>query len=176
MTTTKHIFQALTAMVRRMRGERFSNGLILANGGVLTHQHAICLSTRPRRDDLGYPKANPLPEYLRDLSNPSVIAEAEGRAVIEVVRLLLVFIFSVLYSDPSQTYTVEFDREGAAAKGFIIGRLIGGSEGRFIANCGNPKTLEQLATPTKEQIGSFGWVKADADGRNLFYFDHGANL
>ena len=85
--TTKCIFQALTAMVRRMRSERFSNGLILANGGVLTHQHAICLSTQPRKDDCGYPKANPLPEYIKDLSIASVTAEAEGKAVIEVIRL-----------------------------------------------------------------------------------------
>lgn len=162
-------------MVRRMRGERLSNGLILANGGVLTYQHTMCLSTQARRDGRGYPKANPLPAYVSDLSIPSVTAEAEGKSVIEVFRLF-VFAFSVLLTHPSQTYTVEFDREGGAAKGFIVGRLIGDSEGRFIANAGNPKTLEQLATRTKELIGSFGWVKADANGRNLFYFDSGANL
>ena len=173
--TTEYIFQALTAMVRRMRGERFSNGLILANGGVLTYQHVMCLSTQPRRDGCGYPKANPLPEYVRDLSIPSVTAEAEGESVIEVSRPL-VFTFFVFFAHPAQTYTVEFDREGAPAKGFIIGRLIGDSGGRFIANAGNKKTLEQLATRTSEPIGRFGWVKADANGRNLFYFDRGAHL
>lgn len=87
-------------MVRRMRGERFSNGLILANGGVLTYQHAICLSTQPRGDGRGYPKANPLTEYVRYLSIPSVTAEAEGISVIEVFRLLA-FTCSVLLAHPS---------------------------------------------------------------------------
>ena len=80
------------------------------------------------------------------------------------------------FAHPSQTYTVEFDREGAPAQGFIIGRLIGDNHGRFIANAGNARTLEQLANRTKEPIGSLGWVKSDANGRNLFYLDRGANL
>ena len=71
-------------MVRRMRGEKLSNGLILANGGVLTYQHALCLSTEPRKDGCGYPKANPLPEYVKDLPIPSVTAKAEGKSLIEV--------------------------------------------------------------------------------------------
>ncbi|KAL8793926.1 MAG: hypothetical protein Q9195_003439 [Heterodermia aff. obscurata] len=98
-----------------------------------------------------------------------------SKSVIEVSRLL-VFALSDLFAHPFQTYTVEFDREGAPAKGFVIGRLIGDRDGRFIANAGNTKTLEQLATRTKEPIGSFGWVKADANGRNLFYLDRGASL
>ena len=98
--TSKYIFQALTAMVRRMRGENFSNGLILANGGVLTYQHAMCLSTQPRGDGCGYPKANPLTEYVGYLSIPSVTTEAEGISVIEVF-CLLVFTCSVLLAHPS---------------------------------------------------------------------------
>ena len=72
-------------MVRQLRNRGGLNGLILANGGVLTHQHALCLSTQPRKSStLAYPPENPLPEYVTDLRVPSVIAEAEGEAIVEV--------------------------------------------------------------------------------------------
>ena len=76
--------QSLTAMVRELRKGKGQNGLILANGGVLTYQHAICLSTRPRRDLVNYPASNPLCRYVTDLPSPSVVFKAEGEAIIEV--------------------------------------------------------------------------------------------
>ena len=78
------MLQALTAMVRKLRTEHGQNGLILANGGVLTYQHALCLSTRPRRDGSAYPNQNSLPSHLTDILVPAVTARAEGEAVIEV--------------------------------------------------------------------------------------------
>lgn len=72
-------------MVRQLRGRGGHNGLILANGGVLTYQHALCLSTQPPRSStLAYPPENPLPEYVPDLRVPSVTAEAEGEVIVEV--------------------------------------------------------------------------------------------
>lgn len=74
-------------MVRRLRNGHGGNGLILANGGWLTYQHAICLSSTPRKTG-SYPEKNPLPETMSS-STPTVDAEAEGEAVIEVRSLLL---------------------------------------------------------------------------------------
>lgn len=71
-------------MVRKLRTGHGQNGLILANGGVLTYQHALCLSTRPRQDGSAYPDQNPLPSHLTDIPVPAVTARAEGEAVIEV--------------------------------------------------------------------------------------------
>ena len=71
-------------MVRVMRNGNGQNGLILANGGVLTYQHVICLSTQPRRDGSAYPDSNPLPLYVMGLLVPPISAEAEGEAVAEV--------------------------------------------------------------------------------------------
>lgn len=72
-------------MVRQLRGRGGRNGLILANGGVVTYQHALCLSTQPPRSStLAYPPENPLAEYVTDLRVPSVAAEAEGEAIVEV--------------------------------------------------------------------------------------------
>jgi hypothetical protein len=71
-------------MTRKLRAGDGTTGLVLANGGVLTYQHVICLSARPRADNQPYPANNPLPSNLEP-STPSVIAEtAEGEAIIEV--------------------------------------------------------------------------------------------
>lgn len=81
--------QSLTAMVRELRKVNSQTGLILANGGVLTNQHVLCLSRQPRQDGSNYPLRNPLPRYITDLPTPSVTAHAEGEAVIEVRSLSL---------------------------------------------------------------------------------------
>jgi len=78
------LVKALTAMVRELRLGHGRNGLILANGGVLTYQHAVCLSSRPRPDESPYPSQNPLPPYIKDVPVPSISAQAEGEAIIEV--------------------------------------------------------------------------------------------
>ena len=71
-------------MTRQLRRGPAQHGLVLANGGVVTYQHAICLSSRSRRDDSAYPDANPLPEVITDVAVPVVDKCAEGEAVIEV--------------------------------------------------------------------------------------------
>jgi hypothetical protein len=72
-------------MTRQLRrGKRSSNGLVLANGGVVTYQHVICLSSQPRRDGSPYPDTNPLPEAVTDVPVPPVDEQAEGEATIEV--------------------------------------------------------------------------------------------
>ena len=84
---------ALTATVRRLRAGNGQTGLILANGGVLTYQHALCLSARPRRNRSAYPSKNPLPSHLTNIPVPAITAHAEGESKIEVR----------LYSTPLQT-------------------------------------------------------------------------
>jgi len=78
--------QALTEMTRTLRssfGEP-KNGLVLANGGMVTHQYVVCLSSRPRKDGKSYPVKNPLPEVINDWQVPRVEERAEGEAWIEV--------------------------------------------------------------------------------------------
>ncbi|KAK3170682.1 hypothetical protein OEA41_002764 [Lepraria neglecta] len=119
-------------MVRELRNGNGQHGLILANGGVLTYQHVVCLSTRPRRDGSAYPDRNPLPPYVKDVPVPSISAQPEGEAVVE-------------------TYTVEFNRNGAPSKGFIVGRLTSNNH-RFVANTSDARSLEQLSSGTREPI------------------------
>jgi hypothetical protein len=74
--------QALTEMVRELRKGKVRNGLVLANGGVVTYQYVVCLSNKPRTSP--YPDRNPLPDLLDNESVPKVDEKAEGEAVIEV--------------------------------------------------------------------------------------------
>lgn len=71
-------------MVRQLRKGQKIHGLVLANGGVATYQHVVCLSSQPRKDGSPYPDKNPLPEVVTDVPAPPVDAQAEGQAVIEV--------------------------------------------------------------------------------------------
>ena len=75
----------------------------------------------------------------------------------------------------TQTYTVEFNRNGTPSKGFIVGRLKD-NDHRFVANAGDTKTLEQLSSRVQEPIDRTGWVKRNDDGRDLFVFDRGAKI
>ncbi len=163
-------------MVRMLRTGQGRNGLILANGGMLTYQHALCLSTRPRRDGSAYPERNPLPTHMTDIAVPAVTTHAEGEAIIEVSLLcnpLHSSNMTLTFID--QTYTVEFDRSGTPAKGFVVGRLASNNH-RFVANTGTARSLEQLSSGNREPIGRAGWVRKGDEGRNLFGWRQGANL
>lgn len=149
---------ALTAMTRELRKGKVSRGLVLANGGVATYQHAVVLSRSPRSSDSPYPSSNPLPSMIDDVSIPMVDSIAEGEAVIE-------------------TYTVDFDRKNNPVRGHIVGRLKDGGH-RFIANHGDDTTLRQLSTFEKEPVGRIGHVKQHPNRKdqNLFFITTDAKL
>lgn len=78
-------------MTRQLRVGKGRHGLILANGGVMTYQHVLCLSTMRRRNGVPYPTQAPLPEFVTDVPVPPVDAKVEGdeqEAVIEVMILI----------------------------------------------------------------------------------------
>ncbi|ODA78260.1 hypothetical protein RJ55_05641 [Drechmeria coniospora] len=145
---------AINAMTRELRAGRGKNGLILANGGMLTHQHALCLSAKAPSDERGYPTSNPLPP-IADRSTRPFVETTEGRGTIE-------------------TYTVEYDRQGSPAMGLIVGVLQTGE--RFLANHGDEQTLAQLASSSVEHVGQAIRVRPSEGGRNLFTLDWRTNL
>lgn len=143
---------AITEMSRQIRSGKVNNGLVLANGGVISYQHSLCLSSRPRAASR-YPDSRISSATVIGAS-PPVEVFSEGDATIE-------------------TYTVEFSRDGRPATAFIIGRMKATSH-RFVANHGDQRTLQQLASALEEQIGKEGYVqiKRDVKGipeRNLFF-------
>lgn len=77
--------QALAEMTRQIRSGTFQRGLVLANGGVLSHQHALCLSSQPRKGKEVYPRKNPLPDIAIGEAWGTPFKEvAQGPALIEV--------------------------------------------------------------------------------------------
>ena len=142
---------AITQMTRHLRERRGKNGLILANGGVATYQHVICLSSEPPTEVHQYPQSNPLPETLPSLDDSAFEREPNGRASVE-------------------TYTVDFARGGSPKLGHVVGRLVSNKK-RFLANHGDEKTLIELASKTREPIGRLGSVKIGLSGNNVFSFE-----
>ena len=128
---------------------------MLCNGGVLSYQHVVVLSSAPPSS--AYPAENPLPGEITDVEVPEMEVRAEGEAVVE-------------------TYTVEFKRDGTPLRGYVVGRLKNGK--RFLANHGDEGTLRVLGSSTTEVIGRSGWVRQDAarEGRGLFTFETGAKM
>jgi hypothetical protein len=143
---------ALTQMTRELRAGKGKKGLVLCNGGVLSYQYVVILSTEPQTQG-AYPLENPLPEVLEDPEVPALALEARGEAIVE-------------------TYTVEFKRDGSPLRGHIIGRLKSDNK-RFLANHGDEETLRQMAGGKSEIVGRSGWVWQDekSKGRGLFAFD-----
>ena len=82
---------AFTEMTRQLRQRKSagtdSNGLILANSGVMTYQHVVILSSQPRKDGTSYPSAKPLSANASKDPAPTIEEEAKGEAVIEVSLL-----------------------------------------------------------------------------------------
>lgn len=151
---------------------------MLANGGVLSYQHVICLSKDPRRDGVSYPEKNPLPEKITDVPIPALIEHAEGEATIEVIYAFIFFFFFQKSNHHGQTYTIEYNRDGSPAEGYIIGRLKGNNS-RFLSVTADQDNLQQLAAlaSSDEPIGKTGFVYVE-DGpgidpeerKNLFTF------
>lgn len=99
MTYLTVVIKAVAEMVRQLRktSDRTTatHGLILANGGTLTTENAICLSTQPRQSSTSYPLTDTLPSRVRKSLPPAVDAKATGEAVIEVRKLLKPLLWSL---------------------------------------------------------------------------------
>ncbi|KAF7881527.1 hypothetical protein EAF00_011896 [Botryotinia globosa] len=169
---------AITEMTRQLRNKRdqlsnrknngVSNGLILANGGVLTYQHVVCLSTKPKSDGNKYQDGNPCPNIVQSITSD----EEDGLEIVGSEGLK-----KGVWEGIIETYTVQFSRKNEPQTGFVVGRLKQSGK-RFLANVADDKTLGNLVKESKEEIvGKRGWVWKEEDGkRNLFGFERGANL
>ncbi|KAF9776362.1 hypothetical protein IL306_005481 [Fusarium sp. DS 682] len=160
---------SIAEMTRVIRSRKHQNGLVLANGGVLSWQHALCLSAQPRRDSSSYQKKEIL-DNGNVSQGPAFTAKAQGEAIIEVCEMFQY----LLLSNEMQTYTVDYDRKGPKL-GQVVGRLVENGH-RFIANHGDEHTLTTLASTEGEPIGMKGQVEMAADGRNLFTLKPSARL
>lgn len=71
-------------MSRQIRAGQIHNGLVLANGGVVSYQHAICLSSRQRPLRSDYPDSRGSSDMIVGDFVPSIDTFADGEAIVEV--------------------------------------------------------------------------------------------
>jgi hypothetical protein len=166
-------------MTRQLRGSSNRNGIILANGGVLSYQHALCLSSLPPKKEKSYPCSENLGGLVSG-SAPPIDLEVEGPATIEVCSHCIFTCDYAKSTDCFKTYTIEFNRNGTPLRAYIVGRLVSTNH-RFLANEGNQSTLSCLSSSKEEQIGKLGTVRTGSleesgQRRNLFVFHTACRL
>jgi acetyl-CoA C-acetyltransferase len=121
-----------------------SLGLVYGNGETVTKHHAVLLADRAHAQ--GYVGVvDPLLPVPGDV--PEIVDAADGPAVVE-------------------TYTVEHDRDGQPATGYVVGRTATGA--RFAAHARDAATLAHLVDTDAEPIGAKGTVVTGDDGLNRF--------
>lgn len=142
-----YMSHAVAAMVQRLRvGGRF--GLLFANGGFATTNHAIVLARDP-------PTIGPRSFDVQAEADaargpiPALIEDYEGEGTIE-------------------TYTIFYDRAGAPTFGVVIARTPSGE--RFICRVGGDdrETISFLTSGQREPIGARGETVRAANGMNAW--------
>ena len=137
---SSYTLHAVAALCERLRERPGSLGLATGNGWYLTKHSAVVLgSAPPDRPPGAAPDAPALPPPVE------LVDEARGEAAVE-------------------SYTVLYERDGAPARGIVIGRTADGR--RFLANTPEDRAvLEDLVA--REGVGRRGRVEP-LDGRNRF--------
>ena len=141
-----YCLHSIASMAERLREHPGSKGLVTGNGWYLT-KHAASVWSSERKPG-GLPRnglVNPLPGDQMERAPAPAVTEAHGPGSIE-------------------TYTVVFDREGAPARGIVLGRLLDGR--RFLANTPDERSLLESFVAS-EEVGREGKL-SHQDGLNRF--------
>jgi len=139
-----YTLHSLATLVERLRERPGATALATGNGWYLTNHAATVVASAPREADAWPREPAPRPP-LELAAETASTAPAAGRGSLE-------------------TYTVLYDRDGAPARGVVLGRTEAGR--RFVANTPeDPALLEQLVT--HDPIGARGSLREE-EGRNLF--------
>lgn len=139
-----YMAHAAASMVEKMRVEP-GDGLLFANGGFATHNHAILLTTRPLpsgtfpQDYDCQAEAN-----ARRGSVPELVDGYEGPAEIE-------------------TYTVIYDREAQPKFGVVLARIADGRRAIARVPAEDSAMIAFLTSGQVEPVGSKGLVVRDGD-------------
>jgi acetyl-CoA C-acetyltransferase len=142
---------ALAAMTERLRGSR-RTGLVHANGGYLTYQHAVLLSGSASRDGYtGDPTPQPVPDARPvEVVTPDELPMSEVDVVVE-------------------TATVEHDRSGTPAQAFLVARTRTGQRLALTTPAGEPEhasvlSLERLPERRRSHVGRELRLRLRPDG------------
>jgi acetyl-CoA C-acetyltransferase len=140
-----YMSHAVVSLVLALR-QSGRHGLLFANGGLATHNHSIVLSRAP-------PAANSFPQDFDFQAEADSLRGPAPRVQEDYLGAATV-----------ETYTVLYDREGAAQQGAIIGRAPNGA--RFIAKvpAADAATIHWLTSGEQEPVGMPGTAVQGADG------------
>lgn len=143
-----YMSHAIASMTHDLRESGNLHGLLFGNGGFATTTHCIVISRDPAIATYG-------------AHDPSVQDQADAQR-----GSAPVFLETYAGEATIETYTVFYDREGAARSGVVVGRTPKAE--RFLAYVGADAT-EEIAFLTggeREPVGANGRVSTDAEGVN----------
>ena len=140
-----YMSHAVAEMVDALRAGEGEKGLLFANGGFATHNHAIVLATVP------LPGAGEAHEF-----DVQAEADAARGAVPPLVKD---------YGGPAtvETYTVFYGRDGKPTKGVVVARTPGGERTLAKVPAEDTDMIAFLTDGTAEPVGSNGVVEPDGD-------------
>ena len=143
-----YVVMSICEMMRRLRGEPGSFGLVTANGNWVTKHAYGIYSTTPFEGRWARENPAVLQARLDALPMAPFTETPEGRATVE-------------------TYTVMHNRQGPV-QGIVLGRLLSTGE-RFVANTPSDEA-SLLALQARDALGRTGRVRSH-EGHNLFTLD-----
>ena len=140
-----YMAHAVAEMVDALRAGAGKKGLLFANGGYATHNHAIVLGTAP------LPGAGEAHEF-----DCQAEADAARGAVPELLKD---------YAGPAEveTYTVFYNRDGSAKSGVVVARTPDGDRTLALVPGDDAATIAFLTDGAVEPVGTRGELVADGD-------------
>jgi acetyl-CoA C-acetyltransferase len=141
-----YVMNAIVHMVKRVREDAGSFGMVTANGGYLSKHAAGIYSTQPYGDDAPWARQEPNDYQIEvdSVAAPSFEEHPQGEACVE-------------------TYTVAYGRDGEPSQGIVVGRLgseVSAAAPRFLANVPADKAVLS-AMVEEEFLGCHGRVLFD---------------
>lgn len=138
-----YMSHAVAEMVLRLRADP-GHGLLFANGGYATHNHAIVIGSEP------LPGRRP--------HDPDVQSAAEGRRhpVPPLDR-------SYAGAATIETYTVFYDRAGAASRGVVVARTPAGARTLATVPGDDVDAIATLTGGRTEPVGMVGQIVPEGD-------------
>jgi acetyl-CoA C-acetyltransferase len=135
-----YMSHAVAEMVEALRSGHGRKGLLFANGGFATHNHAIVLATQPL-PGAGEPHdfdvqseadaaRGPVPELVKEYTGPAAI----------------------------ETYAVFYSRDGSARSGVIVARTPDGRRTLAKVAGDDAATIEWLTNGEAQPVGSAGEI------------------
>ncbi len=146
-----HAIACMVETLRARSGQGQKLGLLFANGGYATHNHAILLSATPTGATFPQDYDCQAEADARRGPAPRLDEDYQGPAAIE-------------------TWTVHFTRAGEPRLGTVVARTPAGARTLAVVPAGDPATLARLLDPSFEPVGRSGRIARQTPGEGCWSF------